>query len=132
MNTPDHRFSPPTTTATSIAPEITSVAARDSNDCCNTPSSERMVRAVGAPMATATQYGCLGCHGLEQGVVGPGFRQIADKYKADKGAEAALMTKIRTGGAGAWGSMAMPPQPGPKDDELKAVVGWILAGAPAQ
>ena len=85
-----------------------------------------------APMATATQYGCLGCHGLEQGVVGPGFRQIAGKYKADKGAEAALMTKIRTGGAGAWGSMAMPPQPGPKDDELKAVVGWILAGAPAQ
>lgn len=83
-----------------------------------------------AASATAAKYGCLGCHGVANKVVGPGFREVADKYKADKGAEGALIAKVRAGGMGTWGQIPMPPQAGPKDDELKAIVGWILAGAP--
>ncbi len=83
-----------------------------------------------AASASAAKYGCLGCHGVANKVVGPGFREVADKYKADKAAEAALIAKVRAGGAGTWGPIPMPPQAGPKDDELKAIVGWILSGAP--
>lgn len=83
-----------------------------------------------AASASAARYGCLGCHGVANKVVGPGFREVADKYKADKAAEATLIAKVRAGGAGTWGQIPMPPQAGPKDDELKAIVGWILAGAP--
>jgi cytochrome c551/c552 len=89
-------------------------------------------QADAAAMATATKYGCLGCHGVASKVVGPGFREVADKYKADKSAEAALTAKVRAGGAGNWGPIPMPPQAGPTDSELKAVVGWILAGAQDQ
>lgn len=89
------------------------------------------VRAdAAAASASAARYGCLGCHGIANKVVGPGFREVADKYKADKAAEATLIAKVRAGGAGTWGQIPMPPQAGPKDDELKAIVGWILAGAP--
>lgn len=85
---------------------------------------------AGAASATAAQYGCMGCHGIANKVLGPGFREVADKYKADKGADTMLIAKIRAGGMGAWGQIPMPPQTAPKDDELKAIVGWILAGAP--
>lgn len=85
-----------------------------------------------AASASAAKYGCLGCHGVANTVVGPGFREVAVKYKADKGADAMLIAKVRNGGVGTWGQISMPPQAGPKDDELKAIVGWILAGAPDQ
>ena len=82
--------------------------------------------------ATAAKYGCLGCHGVANRIVGPGFREVAARYKADTSAAATLTTKIRAGGTGTWGQIPMPPQAGPKDDELSAIVGWILAGAPDQ
>lgn len=85
-----------------------------------------------ATAATAAKYGCMGCHGVATKILGPGFREVAAKYKGDKGAEAALIAKVRAGGMGTWGQIPMPPQAGPKDDELKAIVGWILAGAPDQ
>ena len=83
-----------------------------------------------ATSATAAKYGCLGCHGVASKIVGPGFREVAAKYKADKGAEAMLIAKVRAGGVGTWGQISMPPQTAPKDDELKEIVGWILSAAP--
>mgnify|MGYP000134266559 CR=1 FL=1 len=61
-------------------------------------------------------------------IVNAGFREIAERYKADKSAQTTLTAKIRAGGAGSWGPIPMPPQAGSKDDELKSIVGWILAG----
>jgi cytochrome c len=77
--------------------------------------------------AVATQYGCLGCHAVAAKVLGPSFQEVAAKYKGDAGAPAALAAKVRAGGVGSWGQIPMPPQAGPTDDELKAIVGWILA-----
>lgn len=85
-----------------------------------------------APMAIATKYGCLACHGVEAKIVGPGFKEVGAKYKGTADAEGTLAKKIRAGGVGTWGQIPMPPQAGPKDDELAAIVGWILAGAPAK
>jgi cytochrome c len=80
-------------------------------------------------LALARQNACLACHGINDKVVGPGFAQVAAKYKGDAGAPAALAKKIRQGGSGAWGGVPMPAQEQLKDDELQALVGWILAGA---
>ncbi len=76
--------------------------------------------------------GCLGCHGLNAGIVGPGMSQVAAKYRGDAAAAAKLAAKIRAGGAGVWGEIAMPPQRGPSDEELKALVDWILSGAASE
>lgn len=75
----------------------------------------------------AARYGCIGCHAVATQVLGPSFQAVAAKYKGDAAAPAALAAKIRAGGAGAWGQIPMPPQAGPTDDEMKAIVAWVLA-----
>jgi cytochrome c len=73
--------------------------------------------------------GCTACHGASNAIVGPAFRDVARKYAGDSGAAARLATKVRQGGSGAWGTIAMPAQPQVGDDDAKSVVQWILGGA---
>lgn len=94
------------------------------------PAPVGTAQAVGPnAMTLAQQNACLGCHGLKDKLVGPGFAQIAAKYKGDASAGAALAAKIRNGGAGVWGPVPMPAQSQLKDAELQALAGWILNGA---
>ncbi|PKB24606.1 SorB family sulfite dehydrogenase c-type cytochrome subunit [Janthinobacterium sp. 64] len=52
--------------------------------------------------------GCMACHALDQKVVGPGFAEVAARYKGKDGV-AAVAANIRSGGAGKWGPVPMPP-----------------------
>lgn len=72
--------------------------------------------------------GCVGCHKLDGKMVGPSYKDIAAKYKGQKDAVATLSDKVRKGGSGNWGTMAMMPNGPDKiaDADLKAVVEWIL------
>ncbi|SAK44819.1 cytochrome c family protein [Caballeronia temeraria] len=81
-------------------------------------------------MAIARGNACMGCHAVDRKLVGPSFQQIAEKYKGDAQANAKLATKVKNGGAGLWGSIPMPSHPKMNDADIKAVVSWILAGAP--
>ena len=81
------------------------------------------------PMLLARESGCLACHGVAQKIVGPGFAEVALRYRNQDVAEA-LVGRVRQGAQGVWGNVPMPPQPDLKDDEIRALVGWILAGAP--
>ena len=72
---------------------------------------------------------CTACHGVTGKIVGPGFREIAARYAGDAGAESKLVAKVKTGGAGAWGSTAMPPQAQVGDADTRTLVQWILGGA---
>ena len=70
--------------------------------------------AVAANTATVTpllqKNACLACHGLENKLVGPSFREIANRYKDRTDASAYLSGKIRAGGQGVWGATPMPSQ----------------------
>ena len=57
----------------------------------------------------AQKKNCLACHAVDKKVVGPAYKDVAAKYKADKNAEANLAKKIRAGGVGVWGQVPMPP-----------------------
>ncbi|WP_240655673.1 c-type cytochrome [Paraburkholderia phosphatilytica] len=74
---------------------------------------------------------CLGCHAVDRRVVGPSFQQIAAKYKGDAGAEARLIRKVKDGGSEVWGAIPMPSHPAMNDADIRTVVDWVLAGAPA-
>ena len=75
--------------------------------------------------------GCTACHGVSETILGPSFRAVTDKYKADPEAGSKhLHQKIREGGSGVWGQIPMPPQPALSDADLDTVVKWLLAGAP--
>jgi cytochrome c len=75
----------------------------------------------------AKENNCLACHAVDQKLVGPGFKEIAAKYKSDKSAEGKLVTKIQKGGSGAWGAIPMPANPQVDDNEAKSLVKWILS-----
>jgi cytochrome c len=78
--------------------------------------------------ALAQASGCLACHSVDKKVLGPSYKDVAAKYKGDKGAEAKLITKVAKGGSGTWGPMPMPANsPQVKDEDIKSIVQWILA-----
>ena len=77
----------------------------------------------------ARQYACTACHGLDQKLVGPGFREVAKKYRGDPDAGRALVRKVRIGGSGVWGAIPMPGQPQIAEGDLVLIIEWVLAGA---
>jgi len=81
----------------------------------------------GAELAKAAA--CMACHGIDQKIVGPGFREIAAKYRGAAGAELNLAEKVKMGSVGAWGAIPMPAQPQVKPADTRTIVQWILAGA---
>ena len=81
--------------------------------------------------ALAANHGCLVCHAVDTAKVGPAFSAIAARYRDDPAAVATLKAKVRKGGGGVWGSAMMPPQSGPDDEALTALIRWILEGATA-
>jgi cytochrome c5 len=96
------------------------------------PAPAAAAAKPGAPldMASGTALmqkdGCAACHAVDKKIVGPAYQEVAAKYKGDKDAPAKLAQKVKTGGSGVWGQVPMPPNAAVPDDELKALVGWIL------
>ena len=69
---------------------------------------------------------CLSCHKIDAKLVGPAYRDVASKYKGQAGAEAILIAKVKAGGKGVWGNVAMPPN-NVTDEEAKMLVQWVLS-----
>jgi cytochrome c len=80
-----------------------------------------------ASEALAKKYGCLACHAIDKKVIGPGYKEVAAKYKGDAGAEAKLVTKIKNGGSGVWGQIPMPPNATVPDADVKTLAKWVLS-----
>lgn len=79
-------------------------------------------------VALTQKNGCIGCHGLDKKIIGPGFREIARKYAARADAVDYLAGKIRTGGSGVWGPIPMPSQSLSAAD-AKTIAQWLSQGA---
>ncbi len=71
--------------------------------------------------------GCTACHSNDKKIVGPSYKDVAAKYKADAGAAAKLAEKVKKGGQGAWGPVPMPPNPAVSDADIKTMIAYILA-----
>lgn len=82
---------------------------------------------VQADEALAKKHNCLACHAVDKKLVGPSYKDVAAKYKADKGAAAKLEAKVKAGGSGVWGQVPMPPNAAVPDADIKKLVSWILA-----
>jgi S-disulfanyl-L-cysteine oxidoreductase SoxD len=79
-------------------------------------------------MPTLNKYACTACHGMDNKIVGPSFRDIAAKQAGKTDAAAYLAGKIKGGSSGVYGSIPMPPQ-SLGEVELLNVVKWITSGA---
>ena len=78
--------------------------------------------------ATLNKHACLACHGIDNKIVGPSFKEIAAKQVGKADTVVYLNGKIKNGSSGVYGSIPMPPQ-SLGEAELAAVVKWIVSGA---
>lgn len=70
---------------------------------------------------------CGTCHQAEKKTVGPSLKAIAEKYKGDATAADKIAAKVRKGGSGVFGTMAMPATPAKvSDEDIKTMVAYIL------
>ena len=81
----------------------------------------------GDVQALAQARGCLGCHGIDNKIVGPAYKDIAAKYAGDAGAAERLVAKVKNGGSGVWGDVPMPPNSAVSDEDIKKLVDWVLS-----
>ena len=76
-------------------------------------------------LALLGKHNCTACHAQDRKVVGPSFTDIAKKYP---GKTDYLIVKIKAGGSGVWGAIAMPAQSAP-DTDIKTMANWLAMGA---
>nr|WP_281721025.1 c-type cytochrome [Nitrosomonas nitrosa] len=84
-----------------------------------------------ADESLARKSGCFECHGADRAIKSPTFQDIADKYRNDPDARAALIKTVKHGGKGNWtavtGGAPMPPySPRLSDKEIAQLVDWVL------
>jgi len=70
---------------------------------------------------------CTGCHQVGAKMVGPAYKDVAQKYAGVKTAEADLAKKIRGGSKGVWGGAEMPPNPAVSEAEAATLAKWVLS-----
>ena len=80
-----------------------------------------------ADLALATARNCMTCHMVERKVLGPSFKDVAAKYRDNKGAVELLADKIVKGGAGVWGPVAMPANPQVSEADARKLAAWVLS-----
>jgi cytochrome c len=90
-----------------------------------------LVAAIGAQAAGEEELmkknACSACHAIDKKMVGPAYKDVAAKYRGQKGIEAKLIEKVKKGGKGVWGEVPMPPNSAAKDEDIKTLVHWILS-----
>jgi cytochrome c len=70
---------------------------------------------------------CTACHANDKKMVGPAYKDVANKYRGQADAAAKLADKVKKGGSGVWGSVPMPPNAAVSDADLKTMIAYILA-----
>jgi len=75
-------------------------------------------------------HNCMACHGMDRKLVGPSLTAVARRYAGRSDAASYLDGRIRAGGVGVWGPIAMPAQNLPPAD-AQAIAQWLAGGAPA-
>lgn len=79
-----------------------------------------------ASQQLARARNCMSCHGVSNKIVGPAFKDIAQRYAGQKGAEELLAERIVKGSSGHWGVIPMRANTHVSEAEAKSLASWIL------
>ena len=52
---------------------------------------------------------------------------MAARYAGKKEAVDTLIAKVKKGGGGTWGPVAMPPHPQLSDADARSIIEWVLS-----
>ena len=83
------------------------------------PEGEQLARAMK----------CYACHSVEEPLIGPPYKAVAARHKAEdqKLMEEVLARKIIHGGGGTWGVVPMVPNEHVSDETAHKLAKWILS-----
>ena len=70
---------------------------------------------------------CTTCHAIDKKLIGPAYKDVAKKYEDNQATEDTLISKIKHGGSGNWGNIAMTPHPNLSDEDARLMVKYILS-----
>jgi cytochrome c len=79
-----------------------------------------------ADQALLKKNNCMACHAVDKKLVGPSYKDVANKYRGQSDAADKLAKKIRAGGSGVWGPIPMPPHPQVSEADAKTMANFIL------
>lgn len=99
-----------TAVTTAPAPSTTDVAA----------DNEKALTLIGSS-------DCMTCHAIDRKVIGPAYKDVANKYENTPANVDTLVSKIIHGGSGNWGNLVMTPHPDLPVEDAKTMVKYILS-----
>jgi len=77
-------------------------------------------------LALVAKSNCLTCHKVGEKVIGPAFKDVANKYAGNDSAVVHLAHKVISGGSGVWGTIQMSPHPEVNEADAEQMVKYIL------
>jgi cytochrome c len=84
------------------------------------------MREANASADLVRANGCMTCHAVDKKLVGPSFRDVAQRYAKTPNAGALITRSIQSGGGGKWGPVPMPAQKQLTENQAKEIAHWIL------
>lgn len=74
-----------------------------------------------------SQSDCLSCHKVDEKLIGPSYKEVAEKYDASEANVKYLADKIINGGSGVWGDVPMTPHPAINTDDAAEMAKYVLS-----
>ncbi|KAA9040757.1 c-type cytochrome [Ginsengibacter hankyongi] len=105
-----------TSSTTTDSSSTTQAAA---NDISSNPDYQK-------GLALVAKSNCLTCHKVEEKLIGPAYKDVANKYAGNDTAVTYLAHKVIAGGKGVWGQVAMTPHPDLSEADAEQMVKYIL------
>jgi len=93
----------------------------------NSYSTASQVEEAVSPIEAMKKSDCFSCHFIHDSSYGPSYLKIAERYESQDVTIRNLGAKVQTGGGGLWGSGLMSRHPFLEDQEVDAMVSWVLS-----
>ena len=97
--------------------------SRNSDRAVNTAPNLAQVKLL------LSKNACTACHGIENKLIGPSFKDVVARYQAQAGAATLLAGKIKNGSQGVWGTVPMPAMALSAAESMQ-IANWLAAGMP--
>ncbi len=73
---------------------------------------------------------CFTCHEVDKRTVGPSFIEVAAKYGNKEDPSSDLVSKVKQGSSGIWGTSVMTPHPDLSESEIRVMLDYIFTLKP--
>lgn len=97
--------------------DVTQIKAVENSDLDNIKNGEFLI----------SKSDCFACHKVQDKVLGPSYKDIANKYAKNNANIDYLVNKVKVGGSGVWGAIPMSPHPNLSDEDARDMILYVLS-----